>query len=293
VVQTITAELAIPYWGWLFAIPFRRQLAQLTPAAGRPAPWWAPPDRLDTEAAVTLAALALLAAVLGYATILLSQTITFAADEFHAGTTAQGVALAAVRFDVLLSFPLVALTDRRGRRRLLLVAAAAASVVTALGALAPSLPALIVTQVPARGLLTASAVIVTIMLAEEMPAGARAYAVSIVAMAGALGGGLCVLLLPLADIGHGAPIGPEWALDHRIGAWPIRSLQDEAFARYEHEWEGVGVHRRLGHDPHGSNHRDREASGGARRCSWDNGSCGDPATRRDRSDPPGPSGRRR
>lgn len=200
--QVIDADLAIPYFGWLFRGPYRGALARLEPDEGR-APWWAPPDRLDAEAATTLAALAVLSMVLGYATILLSQTITFAADQFGADKAAQGIGLAAIRFDLLLSFPLVALTDRRGRRGVLLTATAAACVVTALGALTTSLPTLIATQVPARGLLTATAVIVTIMAAEEMPAGARAYAVGLLTMAGAGGGGLAVLLLPVADTGDG------------------------------------------------------------------------------------------
>ena len=163
--QVVEAELAVPYWGWLFAVPYRRALARLdSGGARRPGeagrqgrasdqrpPWWAPPDRLDQQAAVTLAALCLLSLVLGYATALLSQTITFAAKEFHAGKPAQGIALASVRADILLSFPLVALTDRRGRRRILLVATAAACVVTAIGAGAPSLPALILARCPLAG----------------------------------------------------------------------------------------------------------------------------------------------
>lgn len=219
--QEVDLDLAIPYWGWLFGRAFARRLGRLGTDTGAP-PWWAPPDRLDPEAATTLAALAVLSMVIGYSTILLSQTITFAAEEFGAGKTAQGVALAAVRFDILLSFPLVALTDRRGRRRILLVATAVACVVTALGAATPSLPAFIATQVPARGLLTAAAVIVSIMAAEEMPAGARAYAVSLLAMAGALGGGLSVVLLPLADTGSGG-----WRLLFAValvGLLPLRHL---------------------------------------------------------------------
>jgi MFS family permease len=199
--QVVELELAIPYWGWLFATPYRRVLGRLDTSGPRQRPpWWAPPDRLDTQAAVTLAALCLLSLVLGYATALLSQTITFAAKEFHTGKQAQGVALASVRADILLSFPLVALTDRRGRRRIVLLATAAACVITAAGAAVPSLPLLIATQVPARGLLTAGAVIVAVMAAEEMPAGARAYAVSLLSMSGAIGVSATLWLLPLADI---------------------------------------------------------------------------------------------
>src|SRR5438874_271334 len=102
--QVVEAALAVPYWGWLFGPPYRARLRRLGAETGATAPWWAPPDRLDPEAAATLAALSLLSMILGYATILLSQTITFAAHEFGAGTAAQGVALAVVRFDLVLSF---------------------------------------------------------------------------------------------------------------------------------------------------------------------------------------------
>ena len=170
------------------------------PKAG--APWWAPPDRLDAEASTTLAALAILSAVIGYATILLSQTITFAAEQFGAGKPAQGVALAAIRFDLLLSFPLVAMTDRRGRGR----AAdgnGVACVVTALGALTPSLPTLDRDAGAGARAAHRGRGDRRIISAEEMPAGARAYAVGLLTMAGAGGGGLAVLLLPLADTGAG------------------------------------------------------------------------------------------
>jgi sugar phosphate permease len=40
-----------------------------------------------------------------------------------------------------------------------------------------------------------------VIAAEEMPSGARAYAVSLVAMAGALGVGMTLWVLPLADVG--------------------------------------------------------------------------------------------
>ncbi|MBA3654361.1 MAG: MFS transporter [Actinobacteria bacterium] len=203
VTQEVSVELAVRYWRWLFATAFRRRLRRLGPESGDRTPWWAPPDRLDPQAAETLDALALLSVILGYATILLSQTITFAAHEFGAGKPAQGVALAAVRFDLLLSFPVVALTDRRGRRWLVLAATAGACVITAVGAITPSLPVFIATQVPARGLLTAAAVIVAIMAAEEMPAGGRAYALGLLTMAGALGSGVAVMLLPVADLGEG------------------------------------------------------------------------------------------
>ncbi|MEO6121715.1 MAG: MFS transporter [Acidimicrobiales bacterium] len=197
--QVVEYEVSLPYFGWLFARPVRRHLSALGPTGG--SPWWAPADRLDARAAVTLATLCAVSAVTGYLGTVLTQTITFAADEFGAGKAAQGTALAAVRADVIITVVLVALADRRGRRRLLLWCAAAGCVLTALSALAPSLPALAGSQVVARSFVTAAALLVAIMAAEEMPSGGRAYAVSLLGMSAGLGAGICVLLLPLADLG--------------------------------------------------------------------------------------------
>jgi len=197
--QVVDYEVSLPYFGLLFALPLRRHLGRLAPPDRLP--WWAPADRLDARAAVTLATLCAVSVVTGYLGTVLTQTITFAADEFGAGKAAQGAALASVRADVLITVVLVALADRRGRRTLLLGCAALGCVLTALGALAPSLAALAGAQVLARSLVTAAALLVAIMAAEEMPAGGRAYAVSLLGMSAGLGAGICVLLLPVADVG--------------------------------------------------------------------------------------------
>ena len=95
----------------------------------------------------------------------------------------------------------VAAADRRGRRKALLWSAAAGCVLAATGALAPSLPWLTASQMLARAFATALVILVAIVAAEEMPAGSRAYAISLMAMAGGLGAGVCVTALNLADIG--------------------------------------------------------------------------------------------
>ena len=199
--QTVEYRLDLPFWGLLFRLPLRRRLRRLDGPTG--APWWAPPDRLDPRSAGTLAALCALSVVVGYLGTVLTQTITFAADEFGAGKGAQGVALAAVRADVVVALVLVAMADKRGRRRVLLVSSTVGCVLTATGALAPSLWFLAGSQVATRGFVTAAAIVLTVAVAEEMPKGSRAYAVSLLAMAGALGAGMCVLLLRLADAAGG------------------------------------------------------------------------------------------
>jgi MFS family permease len=60
---------------------------------------------------------------------------------------------------------------------------------------------LTLSQLLARAFSTSVLLLVTIVAAEEMPAGSRAYAVSLLAMSSGLGAGVCVISLRLADVG--------------------------------------------------------------------------------------------
>jgi MFS family permease len=200
--QTVEFRLAVPWVGWLFLLPARRHLGSLERSSR--SPWWLPPSRLDPRTTRALTALAALALVDGYLGTVLTQTATFAAREFGASDRALGVALAVVRADVALAFVLVALADRRGRRGLLLGCTAAGCALTMLGALSPSLVWLAGSQVVARGFVTAAVILLAVVAAEEVPAGARAYSFGILVLTAALGAGVCALLLTLADFGPGA-----------------------------------------------------------------------------------------
>jgi MFS family permease len=199
VTQVIEYRLAPLVYLVPFGLLLRRALAH--PGRRGTKPFWAPPETTDAAAATTIGALCTLALLFGYLGTLLSQTITFAADELGATKTEQGATLAAVRIGVLAALALTALADRRGRRQMLLATAAAACVVSALSALAPDLVTLGTSQAVVRGLTTAGAVLLAIMAAEEMPAGSRAFAVSLLTMSGALGVGMSLWALPLADTG--------------------------------------------------------------------------------------------
>jgi MFS family permease len=200
VTQHLDYRLPPGTWRFLMNHPMRGALRRPPRPDGR-LPWWYPPQRPDARAASVLGMLATLSLVVGYLGTLLTQTMSFAADEFGAGTTAQGGAFAAVRAGALLAIVLAAMADRRGRRRLLVASLLGAIASTVLGAIAPNLPALAATQVFNRGTVSAASVLLAVIAAEEMPAGARAYALSLLAMTGALGAGMALWVLPVADVG--------------------------------------------------------------------------------------------
>jgi len=202
IVSTVTYRLAIPWFGWVFALPLRRALRRPPLPDGR-RPWWAARDRLDGRQVQVLGLLAAASLVVGYVNTLFTQTVALAAEEFDVGEAAQGVAGTVVRAGIVLVLPLLFLADRVGRRRVALGCAFAAPVLTALGALAPSFWVLTATQTVSRPLGLALDVLIAVMAAEEMPRDSRAYAVSLLSMSTGLGAGMAVAALPLGDLGVG------------------------------------------------------------------------------------------
>jgi len=199
VTETTEFRTALGVWGLFVVLPIRRALRRVKGRQSTYTPPWGPPQTLDLRSATVLGLLLTLAYVAGYVGTVMTQTIAFAADDFGRGTGAQGGALAAVRVGALGSLALVAMSDRRGRRRLLLGSAAAACILTVVGALSPTLEVLTVSQTLARCFATATTLLLAVVAAEEMPAGARAYAISVMTMTGALGAGLAVGALSFVD----------------------------------------------------------------------------------------------
>ncbi|MEO6988751.1 MAG: MFS transporter, partial [Aquihabitans sp.] len=210
VTETTRWVLAIPIWGVLFRPLVRKMVVRREapePVAfgpgGEPvfiSPWWSPPARFNARSSQILSRLCALSLLAGYLGTVITQTITFAADEFGASSTAQGTTLAAIRVGVLLSVGIMAISDRKGRQKLLLATAVGSAIFAAMGALSPGLVFLGSTQTLSRACSTAMALLIAVVAAEEMPAGGRAYAASVLAMTGALGAGLAVMLVPLADM---------------------------------------------------------------------------------------------
>jgi MFS family permease len=196
--EVVEFRLAIPVWRPLFTPLMKRALQDPDRRPRRR--WWWPREVIGTDTTTLIGLLVVLSVVAGYLGTVISQTLTFAAAQFEAGRTAQGTTLAAVRIGVILSVLAARLADRYGRRPLIVWTAAASAVFTALGAVAPSLWVLGSAQTVARGLATALATLIVIAATEEVPAAARALAVSLLTLGSALGSGMVVWVLPVADL---------------------------------------------------------------------------------------------
>ncbi len=198
VTERVEFELALGMWRPLFN-PLVKRSIRRPPAPGT-VPWWSPPDTLDTRAARVLGLLCVFSVITGYLGVLLSQTNTYFKAEFGASNADISWVLTGVRVGGLLALAIVAVADRRGRRTILLASTYAGIVLAASGALAPGLVTLGVSQTLARACSAAIALLIGIMAVEEMPAGSRAFAVSVLTMSGALGAGGVVVFLQLGEV---------------------------------------------------------------------------------------------
>jgi len=233
--EVVSYRLAVPVWGALFRPGLRHHLRRAPQPAGHQ-PWWAPPEALDARAATSLSVLCVFAVVSGYLGTLITQTLTYAAEQFGAGTEQQGTLLAIVRIGVLFSLAIVTLADRLGRKRVIVASLIGSCITTAFGALSTGMVWLGITQTFARSLSTVVVILIAVMAAEEMPAGARAFAVSVVTMTAALGSGICVLNLLYVDSSIGA-----WRIAYLI---PLLAMYPcFAIARHLQETKRFESHR--------------------------------------------------
>ena len=202
ITETTRYRLIVPWFAWLFHFPVRWTLSRRLAVHHGRSPWWAPPDQIEPRHALVLGLLAAASMASAFTNTLFTQTAQFAADDFGIGDTGFGIAGAIVRAGIIVTLPLAALADRVGRQRIMRIAAWAAPIICALGAFAPSFPALVATQAIGRPLGLTLDFLIAVVVAEEMPRNSRAYAVSLMAMASGLGAGIAVMALPLADLGE-------------------------------------------------------------------------------------------
>ncbi len=224
----------VPYFQW-FLGPFLRQgerralryhAARLAASVeDRPAPEprhrsrLLPPVPFDPDAIRFLATLAAIAALANFGGALFGQTADPVTETFGESTRTLGVALAVSRGGVLVSLVASALADRQGRRRLLLICFGGACATNAISAIAPSFAVFTGAQVLTRAFVNAALVVAGIAAVEEAPEGARAYALSMLALAYGAGFAIAVVLLPISDIAE-----QSWRIAFAISAASILLL---------------------------------------------------------------------
>jgi len=198
--ESTAFRLAIPVWGALF-MPLVVKSVISPPKEGQQL-WWLPPDRMDRRATGVLSRLCVYSLMAAYLGVLVSQLNPYFKLQFDASNDDIANVLLFVRIAGIFALGVVALADRRGRKTILMVSMYTAIAFSALGAFAPNLILLGVSQTAARTFSAAVVVIVGIMSAEEMPRGARAFGVSVLVATGALGAGGVIVFLQIADLAN-------------------------------------------------------------------------------------------
>ncbi|WP_423920114.1 MFS transporter [Candidatus Poriferisodalis sp.] len=199
VTETLEWQLAVPWFGPAINVAVRRAMRTSRTGDGKQ-PVWAPPQRLTPRSATIMAMLAAAAMLSGYLANAPSELHTYAADEFGADQSAQGTLGAVVRIGTLLAIGVSVLADRYGRRRIVAGAMLVGISSAALAALAPSMAWLGAFWLIGRTANAALGATIVVMALEEIPAGCRAWCLSVLAMAAALGAGVVVWLQPLSDL---------------------------------------------------------------------------------------------
>ncbi|MEM7273212.1 MAG: MFS transporter [Actinomycetota bacterium] len=202
VTETTDYKLAMPIWWPYLWVPMRLALAGADRTPRRR--WWWPKHVVSAATSRQICYLGTVGTMAGYMGVLIGQTISFASSDFGVEDDVQANTLAAVRIGVLLSFLFLGRADRIGRKPLTIRFALAAILFTSIGAAAPNIVALGASQTVARGLTTGLLTLITLASTEEVPATARALAISFMTLTTGFGAALVVWVLRVADLFAGA-----------------------------------------------------------------------------------------
>lgn len=167
----------------------------------RLATWFRTSDTLDPRQRLILLLVGIGSMSSAFLNTVFTQTVAYAAEEFNISNTGQGVGAAIVRLGIIISLPIVAFADRRGRRPMIVTMAWVAPIICALGALSPNFSFLVATQTVGRPLALTLDILLAVLIIEEMPVNSRAYATGLLAILSGAGAGVAVASLPLADVG--------------------------------------------------------------------------------------------
>lgn len=209
-------SIDLPYFSWFFRplvrVARRRRVGHAVasiraalddrPLPAEPKPVLGLPHvPFSPEQATLLATASAATAVVSFASALFGQFDGPIGDTFHVPNSTMALALALTRLGALPALVVTALADRRGRRRSILMGVIGSAIVCVASGASPWFWFLTFFQVFQRGLIIATATVAGIAVIEEAPEGARAYAASMLALAGGFGFSVSVVVLPLADLG--------------------------------------------------------------------------------------------
>ena len=142
--------------------------------------------------------------IAGYAGSQMPHTLPFARASLDLTEGQMSAIFAAVRAASLLGVLFSMRADRSGRRKPLLAAFALMAFGSLATAFIPSLPAFIISQAAVRIALVAIASLSIVLIAEELTPRIRATGIGVFGLAGSLGVGLGLLLLPVAEANENA-----------------------------------------------------------------------------------------
>lgn len=180
-------------------------LAAVTRASGVSAREWRLLGLLGTANAVN-----------GYDLGILALALPAIQASLAIGETQVGTMLAVIRLGMLPALAIGVLADRYGRRALLLATIVGFTVCTALTAAAPNAASFVALQFVARIFMAAEDTLGIVVIAEELAAARRGFALGVLAALGGVGHGLAAV--SYAVVG-GGPYG--WRLLYLAGAVPL------------------------------------------------------------------------
>ncbi len=226
-----TNSTNVPFFGWFFVPLFRWELRRglrwsrtvldaAATGAEPPAPLGshplATPGLFDQSQVNLIAAVSFAGVVTAFVAALFGQFSDPVAKTFGASDGSLGQALAITRLGALVALLAASFADRAGRRRILLLSVAGACIFSGLSAIAPSFTMFTAAQALVRACVNSAVIVGGIAVVEEAPDGARAFAVSMLALASGAGYATSVVLLPIADLSPDA-----WRIAFGVGAAAI------------------------------------------------------------------------
>ncbi|HUW40638.1 MAG TPA: MFS transporter, partial [Rectinemataceae bacterium] len=173
-------------------------------------------DRLETSHIILILLVSTASFFEGYDFIILNLILPLLQKEFVLSIREAGLAASAIALGTIAAFFVIRLGDRFGRRSLLIWTVLGYTAATALTALSRSIGAFVALQFAARVFLVAEWGVSTVIVAEEVPAGRRGLAISIVQAAAGLGGIVGSAIFPIVEA---SPLG--WRAMYLVGLVPL------------------------------------------------------------------------